>query len=144
MPRLPVVSGREAVRIFELAGWAFVRQAGSHMTLTKSGVRVVWIDVQGDRAALISLAGIVDRSLIKLGYPGEKRPLSPHLTLARVKDRVPAPRRRNIHRLVEERADTDLPGFTVGRISLIRSILHPEGAQYKSLEVFALGGAGSP
>ena len=39
MPRLPVVSGREAVRAFERDGWRFSRQRGSHMVLNKPGVR---------------------------------------------------------------------------------------------------------
>ncbi len=35
---LPVVSGSQARRAFEKAGWAFVRQKGSHMILSKAGV----------------------------------------------------------------------------------------------------------
>ena len=38
MPRLPVVSGRAAVRAFERAGWVPVHQRGSHITMTKPGV----------------------------------------------------------------------------------------------------------
>jgi predicted RNA binding protein YcfA (HicA-like mRNA interferase family) len=38
MPKLPVISGREARRTFEKLGWVFDRQRGSHMILTKSGV----------------------------------------------------------------------------------------------------------
>ncbi|MFY9233189.1 MAG: type II toxin-antitoxin system HicA family toxin [Fimbriimonadaceae bacterium] len=37
MPKLPVVSGREARRAFEKAGWVFSRQRGSHMILEKPG-----------------------------------------------------------------------------------------------------------
>jgi predicted RNA binding protein YcfA (HicA-like mRNA interferase family) len=37
MPKLPVISGREARRAFEKAGWVFNRQRGSHMILIKSG-----------------------------------------------------------------------------------------------------------
>lgn len=37
MPQLPVLSGREVVRIFGLFGWALVRQSGSHVILTKPG-----------------------------------------------------------------------------------------------------------
>jgi len=40
MPQLPVVSGREARRAFERAGWTFDRQRGSHMILTKTGAPV--------------------------------------------------------------------------------------------------------
>ena len=39
MPPLPVISGREAVRAFERAGWQFLRQRGSHTILTKPGER---------------------------------------------------------------------------------------------------------
>lgn len=35
---LPVVSGKQARVAFEKAGWAFVRQRGSHMILSKAGV----------------------------------------------------------------------------------------------------------
>jgi predicted RNA binding protein YcfA (HicA-like mRNA interferase family) len=40
MPQLPVVSGREARRAFEKAGWVFNRQRGSHMILVRPGVAV--------------------------------------------------------------------------------------------------------
>lgn len=32
---LPVMSGREVVRVFEEFGWEVVRQTGSHMIMTK-------------------------------------------------------------------------------------------------------------
>jgi predicted RNA binding protein YcfA (HicA-like mRNA interferase family) len=37
MPELPRVSGREAVRAFQAAGWEVARQRGSHVILTKAG-----------------------------------------------------------------------------------------------------------
>jgi len=37
---LPVVSGREAVRAFERAGWIVARQRASHIILIKPGVPV--------------------------------------------------------------------------------------------------------
>ena len=37
MPRLPVVSGAEAVKAFERAGWRRDRQRGSHVVLLKPG-----------------------------------------------------------------------------------------------------------
>lgn len=40
MPDLPVVSGDEARRALERAGWLFMRQAGSHMVLRKPGFRL--------------------------------------------------------------------------------------------------------
>jgi predicted RNA binding protein YcfA (HicA-like mRNA interferase family) len=40
MAKLPVISGRDARRIFEKMGWTFNRQRGSHMILVKAGVPV--------------------------------------------------------------------------------------------------------
>ncbi len=37
MGKLPVVSGREAAKVFRKAGWTLVRWRGSHMILTKEG-----------------------------------------------------------------------------------------------------------
>ena len=37
MGKLPVVSGREAARAFQKAGWSLARWRGSHMILTKEG-----------------------------------------------------------------------------------------------------------
>ena len=37
MPKLPRISGKEAVRALEKAGWEVARQRGSHVVLTKPG-----------------------------------------------------------------------------------------------------------
>ena len=39
MARLPVVSGRETVRVFESFGWQIARQSASHIILVKDGHR---------------------------------------------------------------------------------------------------------
>jgi predicted RNA binding protein YcfA (HicA-like mRNA interferase family) len=40
MGRLGNISGKEAVRAFRKAGWDSVGQVGSHLVMTKQGVRV--------------------------------------------------------------------------------------------------------
>ena len=37
MPKLPIVSGKEAVSVFAKLGWQISRQRGSHVILTKEG-----------------------------------------------------------------------------------------------------------
>ncbi len=37
MPKLPVMSGREVVRVSEKHGWEIARQRGSHIILVKTG-----------------------------------------------------------------------------------------------------------
>ena len=45
---LPVLSGIEAVRIFESFGWETVRQVGSHMIMVKEG-EIVTLSVPNHR-----------------------------------------------------------------------------------------------
>ena len=40
MGRLTNISGKEAVKAFQSAGWSAVGQVGSHLVMTKPGVRV--------------------------------------------------------------------------------------------------------
>ncbi len=40
MARLPAISGNEAIRGFQRAGWVVRRQAGSHVALDKEGQAV--------------------------------------------------------------------------------------------------------
>jgi predicted RNA binding protein YcfA (HicA-like mRNA interferase family) len=40
MATLPVLSGREVVKVFESLGWAVARQSGSHVVMTKEGALV--------------------------------------------------------------------------------------------------------
>ncbi len=37
MPVVPLLSGRDAVKVFESFGWRQIRQNGSHIILTKTG-----------------------------------------------------------------------------------------------------------
>ena len=60
--------------------------------------RVLWAGVSGDTEALAALARRVDDACANVGFPREQRPFSPHLTLARLRDRASAdesPTRRN-------------------------------------------------
>ena len=41
MSKLPVVSGRQAVKTFQKAGWTLVRWRGSHMILTKESEEAI-------------------------------------------------------------------------------------------------------
>jgi predicted RNA binding protein YcfA (HicA-like mRNA interferase family) len=61
---LPVMNGREVVRVFEKLGWRFVRQKGSHMILVKTG-EIVTLSIpdhsevaKGTLRKLIRTAGI--------------------------------------------------------------------------------------
>jgi predicted RNA binding protein YcfA (HicA-like mRNA interferase family) len=64
MPKLPVISGAEAVKAFERAGWRVDRQRGSHVVLLKTD-SIVSLSVPqhrelapGTLRALIRVAGM--------------------------------------------------------------------------------------
>ena len=72
MPQLPILSGRMARRAFERDGWAFSRQRGSHMILTKPAA-VVHLSIpdhrQLDRGLLRGLirdAGLTVEQFVRL------------------------------------------------------------------------------
>jgi len=62
--KLPILSGREVVKVFERLGWKVARQKGSHIILVKEG-NIATLSVpdhhevaRGTLRALISHAGI--------------------------------------------------------------------------------------
>jgi RNA 2',3'-cyclic 3'-phosphodiesterase len=64
--------------------------------------RVFWVGVEGGEP-LRELAEATERAVGKLGVPEEHRPYSPHLTLARIRDRVPLDALRKAAEALETR-----------------------------------------
>ena len=95
--------------------------------------RVIWAGVSGDPETIESLQERAETAAVSLGWPPEKRPFRPHLTLGRVRDRVP-PRQR--HTIADVIARAYRPAASVWRpdtVRLYRSELTPSGAIYTSL-----------
>lgn len=42
MPKLPTISGVEAIKVFSKAGWLSHRQIGSHVVLRKEGTKITF------------------------------------------------------------------------------------------------------
>jgi len=97
--------------------------------------RVFWAGFShGVHGSTERLAKNLSRYLKKAGYPPEKRRFSPHVTLARVKSKLPSDSGRAA---VELPVPGDLE-ISVDRIVLIESILSPNGAIHKELVTFNL------
>jgi 2'-5' RNA ligase len=93
--------------------------------------RVFWAGVRGDVDALATLQRRVARELTTLGFRGDAKPFSPHLTLGRVKDdRDPA--LREVLALLSSEALV-CESFPVTDIILMKSDLDPRGARYTPL-----------
>lgn len=89
--------------------------------------RVFWVGVSGSGLpALKELQAQLDTTLEKEGFPREERSFSPHLTIARIRDA------RFIKDLIPQIQSYPFPesNFTVKRIDVMRSQLHPGGARY--------------
>jgi 2'-5' RNA ligase len=90
--------------------------------------RVFWCGI--DAPGLEKLASATERATTSLGIPAEKRAFSPHLTLARIKERL------NLQQLREAIAalpSQDFGQFGADRFFLYHSRLSPKGSVYTKL-----------
>ena len=94
--------------------------------------RVLWIGIQAP-AGLEALQSQLEAATAKLGYPVEKRPFSPHLTIGRVKQPVSLADIQRIRTALEETQVGALGSTTVNAVHLFKSELKPTGAVYTRL-----------
>ena len=101
-------------------------------------VQVVWVGLTGDIESLGHLQRRIESGLGALGFAKESRPFTPHLTLARLRDRATPEERQRIGQLV---AGTEAPtghDIEVNAVHLMRSQLTREGAVYSRLSSVTL------
>lgn len=120
----PVFQGQTS---FELA----VRSAGAFPSA--SAPRVVWAGLADPKDALPSLAAAVEDALEPLGFPKEKRPFKPHLTLGRAKSPKRSPQ---LAQAITRNRDLKGPSFQADHAILFQSVLKPGGAEYVPLVRF--------
>ncbi|MGH7228178.1 MAG: RNA 2',3'-cyclic phosphodiesterase, partial [Nitrospiraceae bacterium] len=94
--------------------------------------RVLWIGLSGQVDALMRVAAEVEAALTGVGFPPESRLLSPHLTLARIKERS-----REVGKGLADSGLMTQP-FRIGSLAvhavcLMKSDLKPSGAVYSRL-----------
>jgi 2'-5' RNA ligase len=121
---LGALSGRAPFRIA-------IRELGWFPNLRDP--RVFWAGVSAD-PALAALAQETDQALARLGVPAETRAYSPHLTLARIKDRASL---AGIRQVVAAMPADDFGEFTADRFHLYRSERRASGSVYTKLKEFA-------
>jgi len=92
--------------------------------------RVIWCGVEGETERLRSLQNKVEGACSGMGFPGEDRGFSPHLTLGRVRGS------RKLPRLIDcIRIGSPLrAGLRVEQFHVYQSTLTPAGAIYNVLE----------
>jgi 2'-5' RNA ligase len=96
-------------------------------------VQIVWIGLGGSVDKLLELQKDIELYIAPLGFPPEKRPFTPHLTIARVREYATPVQRQALGEIVAK-TQTELNlGIKVNSISLMRSQLTPKGAIYTRL-----------
>ena len=101
-------------------------------------VQVVWVGLGGEVDKLSSLQQRIESNLEKLGFPPENRRFTPHLTLARIRDRATPPEREGLGKTISETELDTTQSFSVDSVKLIKSQLTREGPIYTCLSSAAL------
>lgn len=95
--------------------------------------RVVWVEMEGTEP-LIKMAVSLEEGCEPLGFPRERRPFSPHLTLARVREGF----RPDVGGFLQKHHGQDLGSFQVDKIKLKKSVLTPAGPIYSDITAVEL------
>lgn len=94
--------------------------------------RVIWIGIQAP-AVLESLQRGIESASARLGYESEERGYSPHLTIGRIKQDIPALDQQKIRRALEETRIGEIGSTHVDALHLYKSDLKPSGSIYTRL-----------
>ena len=100
--------------------------------------RVIWVGAEIP-ASMSALQRTIEAETRALGYPGEDRAFSPHLTLGRISQNARPDEVNQVARALGELQVGELGKVHVSSIHLFKSDLHPSGAVYTSLHQFPLG-----
>ena len=95
--------------------------------------RVLWVGLEGDLSSLSELQASVEEQCLFLGFEPDRRGLTPHLTLCRVRRTLPETERELVRAAMHEEASPGAPQWRVDEIHLIHSTLTRQGAVYRSL-----------
>jgi 2'-5' RNA ligase len=103
-------------------------------------VQVAWVGLGGELDKVSQLQQRIESNLVSLGFTAESRAFTPHLTLARLRDRVLPDERERFGQLIANTRFEAGSTIEVDAINLMRSQLTREGAIYSQLSSVALKG----
>ena len=95
--------------------------------------QVAWVGISGEMDKLSQLQQQLEASLARLGFAHESRPFKPHLTLARLRDRVSSDERQRFGQLIASTRFETAYTINVETINLMKSQLTREGAIYSRI-----------
>ncbi len=111
-----------------------VRGTGAFPNLSRPSV--LWVGIEGAEP-LARMAKSLDADLAALGFQPERRPWSPHVTLARARG---GRRMDAVRALLQAHETDDLGEARVDEIRLKKSVLQPGGPEYTTVDAVRLEG----
>lgn len=113
-----------------------VRVRGTGAFPSPARPNVLWVGLEGGEP-LGRMAAFLDEHVAALGFERERRPWSPHITLARVRGSRGLDRAKGI---LQAHADDVFAEARIEEIRLKKSVLRPEGPEYSTVEGVRLEG----
>ena len=108
---------------------------GSGCFPPRGAVRIVWAGIEEPEGLLQRSVEAVESALVEMGFPGERRPFSPHITIGRVKHDTSG----GSWRLAVSEFEFPAVSQPVERITLMSSVLSPQGPTYAVISAAPLG-----
>ncbi len=96
-------------------------------------VQVVWVGLSGEVDRLSQLQQRIESGLAPLGFARERRPFTPHLTLARIRDRATQNERQELGKLIADTSFETGCRIRVDTVHLMKSQLTREGPIYSRI-----------
>ena len=96
-------------------------------------VQVAWAGISGDLDRLVQLQEHIESNLSPLGFAPELRSFTPHLTIARLRDRASIEERSSFGQLIAAASFEAAYGFSVDFVKLMRSQLTSDGPVYSQI-----------
>ena len=119
---------RDALRDPVAPRFALRGGGGGYFSDTRNP-RVIWVGLAEGEEKCRNVASEIDKRLVEMGLPGERRVFTPHLTLGRVKQAARDPWDDLLHDL----RGTRWPRAEIARIVLWASRLGPSGPHYREI-----------
>jgi len=112
-----------------------VKDLGAFPNLKR--MQVVWVGLKGGLDKLGELQQRIESNLERLGFAAEARRFTPHLTLARLRDQVPAEERQRLGQPIAE-TEFEATAIRVDAVSLMKSQLTRQGAIHSRIASVSL------
>lgn len=139
---LGTVEQEKIIRISSVIGAVAKTQASFDIQLGGTGAfprmndpRIIWIGLKQGTPEIVRMAAELQTRLAIEGFPADPRGFSPHLTVARLKDRAPI---QLVEALKAVENWLDVSPISVYEICLMSSELSRRGPRYDVVEAYQL------